>query len=251
MRILKRETIENIGKEIFDCYRKLPEVKKDRIIYNVHPDLLIEKLLGFKVDHQHLSLTGDILGITCTEEVGIEVYGEDDSDDIYMLDGKTILIEKDLLYDQKRFGQYQYTKCHEASHLIFKIKYPSDYGARPGELPKPQFSHASRANNKGYISDWGEWQADVLAASILMPTELILQNMFWAQLGDRIKLLNSVYAPAVYERFCNLASMLGVSKQALAYRMQRLGLIEINHFDDPYQLIRIERSEYDKDNTAR
>lgn len=245
MRILKRETIEKIGKDIFECYCQLPEVKKDRIIFNVQPDLLIEKLLGFRVDHQHLSLTGDILGITCTEELGIEIYNEDDSEGIYMLDGKTILIEKDLLYDQRRFGQYQYTKCHEASHLIFKMKYPSEYGARPGELPKPQFSRASKTNRRGHISDWGEWQADVLAASILMPTELILQNMYWAQLGDKIKLLNSVYAPAVYERFCTLASMLGASKQALAYRMQGLGLIEINHFEDPYQLIRVERNDDD------
>ncbi len=246
MRILKRETIEKIGKDIFECYRQLPEVKKERTIYNVQPDLLIEKLLGFRVEHQHLSLTGEILGITCTDEIGIEVYNEDDSDDIYMLDGKTILIEKDLLYDQRRFGQYQYTKCHEASHLVFKMKYPNDYGSKPGELPKPQFSRATRTNKKGYIEDWGEWQADVLAASILMPTDLILQNMYWLQLEEKIKLLNSVYAPAVYEKFCTLASMLGASKQALAYRMQRLGLIETNHFDDPYQLIRVERNEYGK-----
>ena len=72
MKHLKRTDIEAIGKDIYTQYRKLPEIRSARIICNIQPDLLIEKLLGFKIEYHHLSLSGEVLGITCTDEIGIE-----------------------------------------------------------------------------------------------------------------------------------------------------------------------------------
>ena len=50
MKHLKRTDIEAIGKDIYTQYRKLPEIQSARIICNIQPDLLIEKLLGFKIE---------------------------------------------------------------------------------------------------------------------------------------------------------------------------------------------------------
>ena len=82
--------------------------------------------------------------------------------------------------------------------------------------------------------DWEEWQADTLASYILMPEDLIRQGMFWLDMGEQINILNKKFSPYMYEKFCMLADMLGASRSALAYRMERLGLIKENHLSNPY-----------------
>ena len=74
---------------------KLPEVVCQPV-YRIYPEILAEKLLGLKIDYQHLSIDGTILGMTSYEKVGIELPGCDDSGEVYLLDGKTVLIESDL-----------------------------------------------------------------------------------------------------------------------------------------------------------
>ena len=71
------------------------------------------------------------------------------------------------------------------------------------------------------ITDWEEWQANTLAAAILLPRCLIEKGMFLFGLGDKIECLNKIYYPAVYERYAALSDFLGCSKKALAIRMQR------------------------------
>ena len=58
-------------------------------------------------------------------------------------------------------------------------------------------------------------------------------------LGERIRLLNRVFAPREYECFVNMADALGVSKTALAIRLDQLGLIDRNDFHNPYALVDI------------
>lgn len=49
-------------------------------------------------------------------------------------------------------------------------------------------------------------------------------------------MLNKVYCPAVYERFADMATFLGVSKKALSIRLRQLGLLEKDYLDNPYAL---------------
>jgi len=233
----KRTDIEAIGKDIYIQYRKLPEIQSERVICNILPDLLIEKLLGFKIEYHHLSLSGDLLGITCTDDIGIEVFNRVDTGEMIFLDGKTILIERDLRNNRMMYGRYQFTKCHEAGHLIFKQLFPKDYGCKNGEKPILKYSKIRKDSSRNGMFNWEEWQADVLAASILMPVELIEQGMFLLGLGTNIPHLNKICASYNYEKFCMLAEMLGASKQALAYRMQNLGMIEHNQLENPYEFL--------------
>ena len=79
------------------------------------------------------------------------------------------------------------------------------------------------------ISDWYEWQADALAAALLLPKDALMDAMFLFGLGDKMKVLSKRYSPNNYERFCNMAEFLQVSKTALSYRMEQLGLLERNY----------------------
>ncbi len=56
------------------------------------------------------------------------------------------------------------------------------------------------------ISDWREWQADALAASLLLPKEAIDEAMFFFGLGEKIKVLSKKYSAYKYERFCEMAT---------------------------------------------
>jgi len=55
--------------------------------------------------------------------------------------------------------------------------------------------------------------------------------------GDKMKILNSVFAPHDYERFSSMADHMGVSKKALSIRMKQLGLLEQDYLGVPYDFI--------------
>ena len=78
------------------------------------------------------------------------------------------------------------------------------------------------------VVDWHEWQADALAAAFLLPLDAITDAMFIFGLGEKLKVLSRKYSQNNYERFCNMAEYLQVSRTALAYRMEQFGLLERN-----------------------
>lgn len=61
--MLSRKDLEDIGKNIFEQYKQLPEIK-DTDIENVNLDLLVRKVLNLNLEYHHLSLSGIVLGVT-------------------------------------------------------------------------------------------------------------------------------------------------------------------------------------------
>ena len=185
----------------------------------------------FQIQYHHLSEDGLTYGMTSTGELGVSLC---DMDELFILDGKTVLIEKNMLKNPKMAGRCNFTKCHEASHHIFKMLYPNDYGSENDGTPTKVYFSRERMYSPHQPRDWEEWQADTLASYILMPEDLIRQGMFWLDMGEQINILNKKFSPYMYEKFCMLADMLGASRSALAYRMEKLGLIKENHLSNPY-----------------
>lgn len=235
MKHLSRKDIEAIADRIVKAYCELPEVKKNKI-YRIEPELLLTKLLGLKIEYQHLSLDGSILGMTSFKEIGVEVFDETDADTFFVLDGKTVLIEKDLQQNTVQKGRCNFTTMHEGSHQIFKMLYPNDYGTKNAA---PVHFYKANSEKRKPISDWEEWQANTLAAAILLPQDLIKQAMFLFGLGEKINCLNKIYHPNVYDRFSAMADFLGSSKTALAIRMKQLELLEQEYLDNPYDYLAI------------
>ena len=231
MKQLKRTDIEQIGNRIFNAYRKLPCVLSHGHISRVDPDVVLNCILGVDIQYHHLSEDGLTYGMTSTGELGVSLC---DMDELFILDGKTVLIEKNMLKNPKMAGRCNFTKCHEASHHIFKMLYPNDYGSENDGTPTKVYFSRERTYSSDQPHDWEEWQADTLASYILMPEDLIRQGMFWLDMGEQINILNKKFSPYMYEKFCMLADMLGASRSALAYRMEKLGLIKENHLDNPY-----------------
>ena len=100
MKHLSRYDIKAIAGKYVQAYMALPDVRNTQI-YRIDPELLLEKVLGLNVEYQHLSYDGSILGMTSFTELGVQVFEDNDSEAFFFLDGKTVLVEKELNYDSK------------------------------------------------------------------------------------------------------------------------------------------------------
>ncbi len=107
MKHLSRLDIEGISLRIIEAYKKLPEISGQKF-YRIDPVLLCESLLHLNIDYMHLSLDGSILGMTSFEELGVEIFEDDDADAFYILDGKTVLVESELKKDITMRGTLQF-----------------------------------------------------------------------------------------------------------------------------------------------
>ena len=179
--------LEALAQRVYGAYAALPEADGIR----VDPELLAEKLLGLRVDYRRLSPDGSILGITAPASVGVPILAEGRTT-WYYLDGRTILLEERLLSPWASLGRRRFTLMHEISHRLLD-------------------------------SAGAEGQADRLAAALLMPESLLRRNLrlcAWrpGPLPDRR------LDPERWSAFAGLAELMGVSRQALAIRMERLGL---------------------------
>lgn len=234
---LSRNDIEQIAERILVQYRKLPEVQKKKM-YRVDPELLLTKVLGLNIEYGHLSIDGSILGLTSFEEVEVEVFDYTDMETFISLDGNTVIIEEDLHNDSTQIGRFNFTLMHEGGHQIFKRLFPNEYGCKkPNASPVHYHTYNSEKNKP--IKDWEEWQANTLAAAILLPKDLIDYGMFLFGLGKKIKCLNRITNFETYQKFSALADFLGASKSALAIRMKQLNLLEKEYLDNPLAIMDI------------
>lgn len=231
MKHLSRLDIEAIARQYIKAYLELPEVKGSHI-YRIDPELFVEKVLGLTIQYEHLSYDGKTLGLTSFEEVAVSVLTEADEEEFVLLDGRTVLIESDLMTDKKWRGRKNFTIMHEGCHQIFKALFPNDYGGAREKIGVVHYYKVNEERSRR-IKDWEEWQANTLTSAIFLPPDLIKQGMFLFDLGEKIDCLNKVFRPAVYEKFSAMADFLGSSKKALAIRMKQLGMLKEEYLDNP------------------
>ena len=146
-------------------------------------------------------------------------------DVFFFFDGKTVLIEKNLL-PENQTGRRNFTIMHEGCHHVLRMLYPRDYAAGANARRILRY----RSTGEGWSRE--EWQVDRLTSSILMPRELVKQAMIRVGQRGRIKWLCP--DSEAYGRFCGMSELLGVSKQALCIRMMGMGLIEEAELYPPY-----------------
>lgn len=233
MRILSRVDIENIAARVFKAYINLPQLAGETI-YRIEPEILIESVLGLTLDYQYLSDDGSILGLTSFCEMGVQVYDNDDSESFYYLDGKTVLVDKRLNEDVSLTGRKNFTSAHEAAHQILNMLFPDNYGKRQSNR-----LHCYRIDSElqKTITDWEEWQANTLGAALLLPKPIVERAMFTFGFGNKIRLLNKLYARKDYDKFCAMADFLGASKTALAIRLKYFGMLEMDFLNNPQDYI--------------
>ena len=235
MRYLSRTDLARVAQPVLREYWRLPEAQEHP--WYVDPALLAKEVLGLTVRYRHLPEDGELLGLTSYGEA--EVFLPDSEFcGPCVLDGKTVLLEYELLYAPSGPGRLHFTVAHECSHHILYRLYPEDYGdAFSSRRALPYWNrplHARRGSR-----DTVEWQMDVLASELLMPEELVRRNLSLAGFPDGIEVLNPVWRRKDFARFDGLCRLMQVSKQAMAYRLERLGLLRNNQMDCPMSMLDI------------
>ena len=235
MRYLSRADLALVAQPVLREYWRLPQAQEHP--WYVDPTLLAKDVLGLTVRYRHLSVDGELLGLTSYGEAEV-ILPDSKFCGPCVLDGRTILLENDLLYAPSGPGRLHFTAAHECSHHILYRLYPGDYGDDFSlRRALPYWNRPLRARGGG--RDPAEWQMDVLASELLMPEGLVRRNLSLAGLPDGIKVLNPVWRRKDFARFVGLCRMMQVSKQAMAYRLERLGLLRSNQMDCPNYLIDI------------
>lgn len=235
MPYLTKQKIEAIASRVLRAYRRLP-VHGGCPIQRVSPELLARELLGLTVLYRKLATDGDVLGLTSLGAVDIGVIDEETGELRYQhLDGRTIIVDTTIAGDKTLTGHFNFTLMHEVCHQIYKMLFPQAYTE---EVQQGEVHYCRQRPWRGPM-DWEEWRTDALAAAILMPPELVTGYMYRYGLGERIRMLNRVYAHEDYDRFSLIANNLGVSKTALAIRLRELNLLGKDYFSNPYDLVNV------------
>lgn len=219
MAFLSREDIERIAEPIIARYKQT-FVPDRHLCYTVDPTQLAS-FLGYQIEYARITKDGSILGQTSSSRIWTTIYDADMNEVFFLLDGQTILIDDRLLKNQRNIGRRNFTIVHELAHQIINRQFPEMYG--PQNRTFCDFRRSSKP-----VTDWYEWQADALAAALLLPPDAVRDGMFVCGLGEKMRLLSRKYSETNYHRFCDMADYLQVSRTALAYRMEHLGLLERN-----------------------
>ena len=222
MPCLSRDDIEKIAERIVQEYKK-KYVPERHMCYMVDATELAE-MLGFNIEYVHITKDGSILGQTSSGRVWTTIYDDNMNQLFFELDGTTILVDKRLLESPRIAGRKNFTIAHEIAHQIINREYPEVYGTQNRIF----CDYRRSVKPKRVEKDWHEWQADALAAAMLLPLDALQDSMFMFGLGDKMKILSKKYSDTKYEFFCKMADYLQVSRTALSYRMEQLDLLENN-----------------------
>ena len=231
--ILEREDIERIAtvklKEYSPSNLEAPKPFDTTGFLEEHLGLVVKSkyVFGFNSGILGLTVMGDIVQIPSCDEwfrpvVLEETFG-------------TVLITPHLM-GRENLARRRYTEMHEAAHFI---------------LHRPYFERAmaaeikQRADDGAYVAcrtvemcrgskrtdeDWLEYQADALAAALLMP-----RQVFYHCVRDIMRnrgITNAYIAPPPYvsrskirDIIAEVAELFQVSYRATYIRMHHLGLI--------------------------
>ena len=113
MRYLSRTDLAKVAQPVLREYWRLPEAQEHP--WYVDPVLLAKEVLGLTVRYRHLSEDGELLGLTSYGEA--EVFLPDtEFCGPCVLDGKTVLLEYELLYAASGPGRL---------HLLWRTSAPT------------------------------------------------------------------------------------------------------------------------------
>jgi hypothetical protein len=200
--------------------------------------------LGLRLVYTRLSNNGESLGITTYADTDIELNRYCRKEKIHVLKD-TILLDECLQDSQDwqhtERGRKRFTIAHECAHHIIHRKEPEH---RQTELQQKYCSRSFSVGEMKSLDDWSEWQANALAAALLMPKKyisLLLRGRRITYFGKRLNHPDKFIFDDMCYRF-------GVSKTALTLRLKQLDCIDfLSTLDyyDPSDIVS------DKDYTRR
>ena len=233
MYILRRTHMDDIAREFLREYS--PSSLERPAVVDV--DLLAEECLFLDVSHKPLTRDESILGMTVFEDVsGVPCFDEHFLPTEIDLPAGSVVIHSWLLSHNNWFRR-RFTLAHEISHWILHRSYHSPgkqkyhFRAGPDSLITPPYIACRATVIDGekfeFVTDydWEEWQANSLAAAILMPLDMFSEEAKFALRKAGLSILDEKSARERYNIIRELSDKFEVSKKAVEIRLDQAGLI--------------------------
>lgn len=179
MYLLKKLDFDDIANMVLTEY--MPSVLKYPKATDI--EYLAEECLYLDIKHDNITPDGRILGMIAFADTEFNTIGYDNEDRIIKLEEGTMLIDMSLIGEGNR-QRRRFTEAHETSHWICHRSFHSPTN-RSYDFRMNRSLVACRTENIEQYSrsrygrnteeDWEEWQADCLAAALLMPKETFLE----------------------------------------------------------------------------
>ena len=217
-RYLSRADLSRIAGKYIDQYYTRFGISKDAP-EPIDPERLASAVLGLNVKMLPLCSDGSVLGLTIFQRCGFTVTLGDGTKLVEIFMPKDVVIDSALAADRCT-GCRNFTIAHEAAHQILADLFPNDYG----KAVKCRGHIAYRERN-GQPS-WEEWQANTLAAELLMPTFLVNAEIERAALCMPNGILYKSASDPNYEKILEMAARMGVSWSAIRIRLQQMQVIK-------------------------
>ena len=211
---LRTDEINELSKKLLNKYRQY--VGANWEIFKVEP-LRLAEMLGLNVKFVDFGNESQIMGFTAFNDMCITLTDSNQSDIRLELTGRTVVINEALKMGCE--GRLNFTLAHEIAHHIIDIVCGANYSIKFRQLP-----HFEKPGNR-FSLDYDEYMANQLAAALLMPdgfVDIVFYKLFEV---DRIERIHSILDKILFKKFCAMAALFGVSKPALAIRLQKKGLL--------------------------
>ena len=165
--ILSARDFDEIAVGFYD--EKCPEIKKGGLPVDI--ETIATERLYLNVVFRPLVSTGSILGLVTFCDCELELRDEEGKRDVCGYPGGTILVERALLREELTHRR-RFTIAHEVSHWLLHRSYHSPTNKKYSYYISCSSVNIERVRHKTVSDDrWAEWQADQLAAALLMPRE--------------------------------------------------------------------------------
>ena len=225
--IIRKDDMDSLATTFLQTY--CPEALRQPMPLPVED--IAELQMGLDIDYINITDDGSTLGMMIFSDGVTEIYDKDTGRYVRQkVTRGTMFVESDL--DDNR-GRERFTIAHEMVHwdkhqLRFTtLSYHDKALAKACRCPKEKVLRAKTPD------EWLEWQADNLAAAILMPAKMFglkakeLKSKYHGRIGVKINdLMWRGFSPSMITEFIisDLAQTFQVSNQAAQIRCNTLQL---------------------------
>ena len=232
--ILSKRDIEKIATDV------LKEFSPSNLVIPTQLDTIsfLQDYLGLEIKRKYIgTFESGILGsIVMCDEMEIPSYDEMFRPTILIETYGNVLISPNL-NGRENAPRRRYTEMHEGSHFILHKDYYKCLDRKSTNQHKLIACRRMELlnDNPKTAVDWIEWQADYLAAALLMPQEVFCDyaRLIIRSLGiscGYLTVSSSTDKRQAFEIISKIAERFYVSYKAAQIRMLKLGLIRENSY---------------------
>lgn len=202
-------------------------------IGEVDINYLIKECLFLNVRSKNIAADKSVLGLIAFEDAKVPCYDLSYRPIELDLSAGDILIDMSLS-GNRNIPRRRFTLAHEASHWILHRSYHSPTNQKY-EFRKPYLKTHSKDLERRFTgfkteNDEEEWQANSLAAALLMPKIPFMEyalNEIQRIYGEETDYLIDDQSEDYVIAVENIAGMFNVSRQAAEIRLEQLDLLQV------------------------